>query len=178
MNTGGKRGARIVIALDAAAQHATALDIVRCMISETFPELLGLFVEDVRLLEHAHSRLAREVVLSGAERPLELGALSRQLRAQSEQVRRSFEAAAATLGLPHTFQVARGEFLAALANRAAEAEALVVSLAPGKALAVISTVPSVPTGVVLRLASSSSPWSGPLPAPALSPRRGGLPRDR
>jgi hypothetical protein len=106
-----------------------ALDLARLVSLTAAPELLGLFVENARLLEHAGSRLAREIMLTGRERPLERAVLERQLRAQSALARASFEAAASRLGLPHTFQVARGDWVAELASRAAEAEALVVSLA-------------------------------------------------
>jgi len=124
-----ERKPRVVVALDPSARDLPALDIVRCMIKEALPELIGLFIEDIRLLEHAHSRLAREVMHSGVERPLDLAALSRQLRAQSARVRRRFESAASELGLPCTFQIARGEVFAELTSRAAQAEALVVTFA-------------------------------------------------
>jgi hypothetical protein len=68
-------------------------------------------------------------MLTGGERRLDRAVLERQLRAESAQARASFEAGATRLGLPHTFQVARGDVSAELARRAAEAEALVVSLA-------------------------------------------------
>ena len=88
-----------------------------------------MFVEDARLLAHASSRLAREVVFGGGERALELPALERQIRAQAAEQRQRFESAAARLGLRHAFHIARGERLAELVREAADAEALVVTLA-------------------------------------------------
>lgn len=121
--------ARIVVALDPDAPSEVALDIVRHLPEGAASELLGLFVEDARLLAHAGSALAREVVLTGLERPLERSTLERQMRAQAEEQRRRFESAAARLGLPHAFHVARGERLAELVREAVNAEALVVTLA-------------------------------------------------
>jgi hypothetical protein len=119
---------RIVVALDPEVSSEIGLDIVRYLQSGA-TELLGLFVEDARLLAHASSRFAREVVLSGSERPLERPALERQIRAQAEEQRQRFESAAARLGLRHSFHVARGERLAELMREATNAEALVVTLA-------------------------------------------------
>jgi hypothetical protein len=121
--------ARIVVALDPEAQHELALEIARHLPQNAATELLGLFVEDARLLAHASSRLAREIVLSGGERALERPALERQMRAQAAEQRRRFESAAVRLGLPHAFHVARGERFAELVREAADAEALVVTLA-------------------------------------------------
>lgn len=119
---------RIVIALDAADARDTALGLARHLRGERPYELVGLFVEDTYVLGHAHSRLAREIMLSGGERPLEVNTLERQMRAQSTLVQRRFEAAAAQLGLPHRFRVARGELLAELLEEAGQAEALILSL--------------------------------------------------
>jgi hypothetical protein len=122
---------RIVVALDPSGPSEVTLEIARHIPSGLATELLGLFVEDIRLFEHARSRLAREVVLSGRARPLDVATLERQIRAQAAKVRARFEAAAAKLGLPHAFQITRGEVIAELLREAAQADALVVSLAAG-----------------------------------------------
>jgi hypothetical protein len=120
--------ARLVIALERA--DTLALEIVSCMLGNSFRALHGLFIEDARLLEHARSRLAREVLLSGTERPLEAAALAEQLRAQAELVKRGVEASASKLGLPFSFQIARGELLEEAARVAAQADSIAVSLDP------------------------------------------------
>jgi hypothetical protein len=125
---------RVVVALDPEAPSEVALEIARHLSQGAASELLGLFVEDARLLAHAGSALAREIVLTGTERPLERTALERQIRAQAEEQRRRFESAAARLGLRHAFQVARGEWLAELVREATDAEGLVVSVARAAAL--------------------------------------------
>jgi len=129
LNTHPKQATRIILALDAAARTSIALDMVRCMTAGGIAELLGVFVEDMRLLEHARSRLAREVLLSGVERPLDAKTLSRQIRAQSQRVRGDFEAAARKLGLPHSFRFARGEGYAELVLHSTGTETLVITAA-------------------------------------------------
>jgi hypothetical protein len=105
-----------------------ALELLRYVVGETFRQLQGLFIEDAQMLEHARSRLAREVLLSGIDRPLEAAALRGQLRAQAARARQLVEASAAELGLPFSFRVAKGEPLEELRRAAAEADSLVVSL--------------------------------------------------
>jgi hypothetical protein len=128
VNIEARKTSRIVVALNPEDARDFALDLARFISLTTTPELLGLFVESAHLLEHARSRFAREIMLTGRERALDRAVLERALRAQSAQARAHFEAAAARLGLPHTFEVARGEVAAELLRCAAEAEALVVSL--------------------------------------------------
>lgn len=118
---------RIVVALDPASGADFALEIA-AFVSGGATEIVGLFVEDVRLLEHARSPLAREIVLSGRDRSLDRESLERQIRARAAAVRTRFEDAAARLGMRHVFQVARGDVLAEVARGAAGADVLVVSL--------------------------------------------------
>jgi hypothetical protein len=118
---------RIVVALDPAGGAEFALEIA-AFVSGGTTEIVGLFVEDVRLLEHARSPLAREIVLSGRDRSLDRESLERQIRARAAAVRTRFEDAAARLGIRHVFQVARGDVLAEVARGAAGADVLVVSL--------------------------------------------------
>src|SRR3970040_589441 len=129
MNAAPPKASRVVVALALADGWNFALELARYVALTSTTELLGLFVENTRILEHAQSRVAREVMLTGRERPLERTALERQMRAQSAQMRASFEAAASRLGFPHAFQVARGEIGAEWVQCAGEAEALVVGLA-------------------------------------------------
>lgn len=128
MSSASDSAARIVVALDAPGFGDVAIEIAREVASAPSFELLGLFVEDQWLLEHAKSPLAREIVMSGLERPLETGRLERQLRAEATRVRGLFEAAAAQAGIRHGFRVARGELVEELLRAAANAEAIVVAL--------------------------------------------------
>jgi hypothetical protein len=128
MTSLSRERSRIIVLLDATDPRDVALDIAQYLQFATAHEFLGLFIEDTHILNHAQSRLAREVMLSGLERPLERSALERQLRAQSARIRQQFEAAASQLGLFHSFRVARGELLAEIIEQAHEADALVLSL--------------------------------------------------
>jgi hypothetical protein len=119
---------RIILGLDSRARTATALDVVRCILSENVTELLSVFVADVELLAHARSRLAREVLLSGAARRLDSEAVGRQMRALSSLAQRELDTGAARLGLQHSFRFARDETVIELAAEAHEADTLVVTL--------------------------------------------------
>lgn len=129
-----RRVGRIVIAVDAADVGDLALELARHVTESMSPELLGLFVENARLLDCSRSRLAREITRSGRERPIVRDRLERQIRYESAEARSRFERAAARLGMRSSFRVARGEIVAELLQQAAEAEALVVSLAEAGAL--------------------------------------------
>lgn len=123
---------RVVVAVDADASDLP-LEIARHLLAGTSTELVGLFVEDRRLFEHAAAALAREVAYTGRARVLERPRLERQLRARAAEARRQFEASAARLGLAHDFQVLRGDVVAELVREAADAEALIVGFTAGAA---------------------------------------------
>jgi hypothetical protein len=124
---------RIVVAVDADDTSDLPLDIARHLLRDAAAELVGLFVEDRRLFEHAASALAREIAFSGHARALESGTLERQLRARSAEARRRFEARATELKLPHDFRVLRGDVVAELVREGIGADALIVGLAASMA---------------------------------------------
>lgn len=133
MSAPARQAARIVIALESATQDLTVLDILRCMIGESLPELLGLMIEDDELLGLARSRLAREVMLSGATRPLDRTALRRQLRARSGALRKRFESAAAQYGMRSQWQLGCGDMFVELETQAQRTETLAVNMAAATA---------------------------------------------
>jgi len=118
----------IIVALDPTAPGSAGFELLRDIAIERDRRLLGLFIEDTELLAHAQNRLATEVVLSGAARPLDLAKLEGQLNAQSSAIRRIFEREAAQLGLPHAFRTLRGHLISELAGAAVDAEMLVIEL--------------------------------------------------
>jgi hypothetical protein len=118
----------IMIALDPGAPGRASLEVVGCLVDHRGRHLLGVAIEDAELLALARSRLATEVVLSGAARPLERSRLERQLRAQSAAIRRTFETEAARLGYSYAFKVLHGSVAARLRDEAVAAEMLVVEL--------------------------------------------------
>lgn len=119
---------RIVVAMDPGAPSDLPIDIVEQLWLDPTPELVGLFVEDARLLAHAASGIAREVVFAGGARLLESSALARHLRARATEVRLRFEARARALGLEHAFEVRRGDVVGQVLESAAGAAALVVGV--------------------------------------------------
>lgn len=121
---------RVVVAVDAEASDLP-LEIARHLLRDATTELVGLFVEDQRLLAHATAAIAREVPYSGRARALEKPKLESQLRARAAEARRHFEASATRLALAHDFQVLRGDIVAELVREAASAEALVVGFTAG-----------------------------------------------
>lgn len=120
--------ARIVIALDPGTASAAGLELVGYLSRDSGAELLGVLIEDVSVLEHAQSHLAREVLLSGVERQLEAAVLEKQMRAQAAGARARFEQMASRLGLRHGFHATRGEMIGELIKSASGAQTLVVDV--------------------------------------------------
>jgi hypothetical protein len=124
---------RIVVAVDANTSDLPIV-IARHLSRDPATELVGLFVEDRRLFEHASAALAREVAYTGHVRPLEQPKLERQLRAYAAEARRRFESGATRLALTHGFHVLRGDVVAELVREATHAEALVVEFTAEQAI--------------------------------------------
>lgn len=143
MNGIEQRAARILVALSATAETRIELELYRYLLGDAPPEIVGLVVEDPALLAHAGSRLAREIVLSGLERRLELAALERQLRARAAEWRRALEAESARLGVRVALETVREERRAALRAAAERADALIVDTSALRdALDIWTTLPS------------------------------------
>jgi hypothetical protein len=119
--------ARLLIALPAEGRDDLEPALFRLLAGEMRAELQALLIEDARLAAHAGSRLAREIVLSGQERPLEPAMLERQWRARAAAMRRRFEAAATALGWQHEFRTVRGEPLAELEAAAGAADVMIIA---------------------------------------------------
>lgn len=127
MNEGiERRAARILIALSAEVETRISLDVYRYLLGDAPPTIVGLLVENPRLIAHARSALAREIVLSGLERRLEPESLERQLRARWTELRRLFDIESARLGIDATLELVREERRTALAKAIERADALVV----------------------------------------------------
>lgn len=121
-----RREARILIAMSAQAQLRLALEPYRYLLGEAPPTIVGLFLEDPRLMAHARSTLAREFVLSGLERRFEAESIERQLRAHWSALRRLLEAEGRRLGIEPEVEIVREDPRAALGSAAERADALVV----------------------------------------------------
>jgi hypothetical protein len=150
MSASTPSGSLVVVALDPTEREDYAIELASRLVPTATPELLGLFIENAQLLEHARSRWAREVLLTGTERALDRATLERQLRVQAARARARFETVSARLGLRHRFEVARGDVFAEAIRRASAAGALVLSVTramdaagfwPGRILGQLVEVP-------------------------------------
>lgn len=93
-------------------------------------ELVGLFVEDRRLLQVAELPFAQELGLTTARpRPLGVDDMERALRRQAERMRRTIGELAQPLGLAWTLEVVRGESLPAALAFAQMEDVLVIGRA-------------------------------------------------
>jgi nucleotide-binding universal stress UspA family protein len=101
---------RILVTLDASRHSLAALEATAELAARVQAELLGLFVEDVNLLQLAGLPFARVTSYASAElRPMDSRTMERALRVQAEQARRSLETTAARRQLRWSFRVVRGE---------------------------------------------------------------------
>lgn len=116
---------RILVALDASAHSHAALEAAASMAARLNAELLGLFVQDLELLQLAQFPFAREVGLTSAgRRVLDPDSMDLALKAQAQKAKASLEAMALRHGLRHSFRVARGYVVAELLAAAAEVDLL------------------------------------------------------
>ncbi len=138
---------RILVALDATARCAAALEESARFAARLDAELLGVFVEDVNLLRLAALPFVRETgTHSATTRRIEDRAMERALRVQAQQARAALDAAAARMGVAVRFAVARGQVAAQLIEAARDADLVILALARREAIgakirAVLSGVP-------------------------------------
>lgn len=105
---------RIVVALDTAAAPSEALEAAAGLASALGAELVGLFVEDQRLLRFAELPFAQE--LGGATaraRPVGTADIERALKVHADRLRRLISDTARPLGVPWTLEVTRGHMVQA-----------------------------------------------------------------
>lgn len=109
------RGRRIVVAFDTTPLGEVALEAAAGLATALHAELSGLFIEDVNLMRIARLPFARELGLASAvTRPLGASDIERALRWQAERNRAWLESVAVALDLRWSFQVVRGQALAAI----------------------------------------------------------------
>jgi hypothetical protein len=101
---------RVVATLDAAAIPEQVLDTAAVLASALHAELVGLYVEDERLLRVAGLPFAQEFGLVTAHaRQIAVVDVERALRSQAERMRRMVGALARPLGLAWSLDVVRGD---------------------------------------------------------------------
>jgi nucleotide-binding universal stress UspA family protein len=112
MKTEEQKVRRVVAALDIAAAPAEVLEAALGLATALHAELVGLFVEDERLLRVAELPFAQELSLTTARaQRLAVVDVERALRRQAERMRRMIGDLAQPLGLAWTLEVARGDSL-------------------------------------------------------------------
>lgn len=116
------RTERILVALDASPTSAAALRAAAQLAAAMQVDLLGLFVEDDRLLRLCNTPFSREVGLyTAAVRPLESRVVERQLRVMAGEMRRQLARVATEMQVRWSFQVRRGGIEDELLTEAANA---------------------------------------------------------
>ncbi len=121
---------RVVAALDLATTSAPVLEAAAGLATALHAELVGLFVEDVRLLRMAELPFAQELGLTTASaRRLEVGDVERALRRHALRMRRMIGDLAQPIGLAWTLEVVRGESLQSALAYAGANDLLVIGRA-------------------------------------------------
>jgi hypothetical protein len=121
---------RVVAALDVAATPAEVLEAAAGLATALHAELVGLFVEDQRLLRVAELPFAQELSLTTARaQRLVVEDVERALRRQAERMRRVIGDLAQPLGLAWTLEVVRGDSLQAALAYAGADDLLVIGRA-------------------------------------------------
>ncbi len=121
---------RVVAALDAAAMPVQVLETSAALASALHAELVGLYVEDERLLRVAELPFAQEFGLATAHaRQIDVVDVERALRSQAARMRRMVDALARPLGLAWSLDVVRGEALRSAVAYAGADDLLVIGRA-------------------------------------------------
>ncbi|MFO7546240.1 MAG: universal stress protein [Trueperaceae bacterium] len=121
---------RILVALDASADSAAALEAAVALAARLEAELLGLFVEDVDLLRAAGLPFAREIrVFQLQPRQIRVDELEAQLLARARAIERALAHAADRSGVRFTFRRVRGSVAAEVMAATGDADLVVVGRA-------------------------------------------------
>lgn len=116
---------RILVALDASPASLRAAEAAAELAAALGAELVGLFVEDVRLIRLADLPPARQAGrMSATLRRLESGEVELQLRVQAARARAALERIAGRERIRHRFQVARGTVADEILQAAGQADLL------------------------------------------------------
>lgn len=118
---------RILVALDDSTESRIALEAAARIARRLRAQLMGVFIEDIGLLELAEHPNVRHLSLTmrAQVRP-ERGAMERGIRAQAEAARRALASAAETRQVEWSFRVARGRVDVELLAAAPEADLVVL----------------------------------------------------
>lgn len=127
---------RIVVALDASAPSAAALEASARLAAALGVEMAGVYVEDSVLMRLAGTGLIREVdFFSGEARPLRADDVTRQLRVHARRAREAIRRVAEQTEVVWSFHTVRGRPDVELLAFAAEADLIILgerSRTPGR----------------------------------------------
>lgn len=119
---------RLLVALDSSAGSFETLEIASALAARLDAELLGLFVEDTRLMQLAAIPCAREVRFASARaKPMRATTIDRHLKAQETTARRALTQAASSHRVTWSFRVTQGPVSSALVEEAREVDLLFVA---------------------------------------------------
>jgi nucleotide-binding universal stress UspA family protein len=117
---------RVVVRLEPAPRGRAAIETAVDLAARLEAELVGLFVEDVTLLQWAALPFAREIgMASVTSRRRDVASIERSLRSLAEQAHDTLAQVAGRAPLRWSFQVARGPVLCELLAAAEHADLLV-----------------------------------------------------
>ncbi len=119
--------ARILVALDDSTESRIALEAAARIARRLRAELMGVFIEDIGILELAEHPVVRHLSLTtrAPVRP-ERRAMERGIRAQAEAARRDLAHAAESRQVEWSFRIARGRVDVELLAAAPEADLVVL----------------------------------------------------
>lgn len=127
---------RILVALDASADSAAALEAAVALAARLEAELTGLFVEDIEVVHAASLPYAREIrVFQTAPRRVDAAELELQLRARARAIERALARSAGEAGVRFTFRSVRGHVEAEVLEATGEADLVVLGRAGHSPLA-------------------------------------------
>lgn len=125
-----ERTIKVLLTLECERLDADAMKAVARLFGEGELEMLGLFVEDEDLLRAARLPGLTEVsVNTGEVKSVSVEQIQAQVAGQARRAREEFESSARGLKVKHSFRIARGRAVDAVAEAALTSDVVVVSRA-------------------------------------------------
>jgi nucleotide-binding universal stress UspA family protein len=125
---------RIVVAVDSSPAAREALEAAAALAARLNAELIGLFVEDIDLVNLAGLPVGREIRFSsGQAREFDQLALEEGFRIAAARARRHLQQMSARSRVVSTFRIVRGRVEAEVVAAAADGDLLILGTATGSA---------------------------------------------
>lgn len=120
---------RIIVGMEPAPRGRATLEAAAKLAARMEAELVGLFVENIDLLNFAGLPFAREVCLASAtRRALDVEGVERHLRALARDAQQTLATVAGRVSVRWSFRVARGSAAGELLAAAADADLVIVDV--------------------------------------------------